>query len=352
MNREPKKTGFSVLKKSVVAASVTAMLGAGVLGTGFVSPAMADALKKIPGFGVIYNGTSDQAVESARSQGILSDPKQSVTHNGITLKLATYLYDGTRLSFVLEREGVDLENMALPLILKDAPEAQLPKGYIEGADNLTLLADGQEIKYTSGGFGDVPYQQKTSFKGELTGGLSLPDQFELTIRAKVTQVSEPFEFKVPVQIDNKALVLKPNISKSDGLFSYTVQELYISPLTTRLVLDSKGAVPQTSEQTGEYSASRVYYEIVDDQGNELEQHTLGYFNSKPGTAYHLDELYAPFVGTPKSITIKPFTFTVKNNDWSVVGEKKDSKGNHLPGKDSLGTRTYLKDLEMTLPVNR
>lgn len=351
MSRKLRKVKSGVLKRSVMAASVTAMLGAGVIGAGFVSPVMADALKKIPGFGIIYNGTSDEAVETARDQGIVSEPEQSVTHNGITLKLASLLYDGTRLSFVLEREGADLDNMALPFDLNDTPKEQLPKGYIDSTNGLTLLADGKQVEYTSGAYGDVPYQQKTAFKGELTQGLNLPDQFELTIRAKVTQVAEPFEFKVPVKVDNKSLVLKPNVSKSDGQFSYTVKELYLSPLTTRLVLDSKGAVPYTSEQSGEYSASKVYYEIVDDQGNELEQHILGFFNTKPGTDYHMDELYAPFVGTPHTVTIKPFTFTVKNDDWSIVGAKNDNKGNPLPGKENLGTRTYLKDLEVTIPVN-
>ncbi|WP_020433403.1 DUF5643 domain-containing protein, partial [Paenibacillus riograndensis] len=216
-----------------------------------------------------------------------------------------------------------------------------------------------KIKFTTGSFGDLP-GQRNAFIGEMTHGLNLPDKFELTIQTKVTNVEEPFEFKVPVKVDNNALVLKPDVTKSDGQFSYTVKELYLSPVSTRLVVDSQGPVPQSPEQTGDYSASKVYYEIVDDQGNELDQRMLGFFNGKPATEYHIDDLYSPFAGKPKSITIKPFTFTVKNADWSIVGEKKDSKGNYVTGKDrlgndswkdSMGTRTYLKDLEVTIPVN-
>jgi hypothetical protein len=84
---------------------------------------------------------------------------------------------------------------------------------------------------------------------ELTKDLKLPDQFELTILANVTQVNETFEFKVPVSVANKSVVVKPNdATKSDGQFSYTVKQLDISPVSTRLVLDSKGEVSASAEQ--------------------------------------------------------------------------------------------------------
>lgn len=356
MNRigenEMSRTTFSfqrsVFKKTAVAASVVVLLGAGTIGAGFVSPAMADALKVIPGLGVIYEGTSAKGIETAMEKGMISEPEQAVTHDGITLKLANLLYDGTRLSFVLEREGAELENVASPYFMEGAniPKDKQEKGYVERP---TLLANGKEIKFSSGGFGDSAHQ-KNAFFVELTHGLNLPDQFELTIQTKVTKVEEPFEFKVPVQIENNALVLKPGISKSDSQFSYTVKELYISPVSTRLIVDSKGLPPESPQQSGDYSASKVYYEIVDDQGNALNQHQFGYFSKKPETAYHIDELYSPFTVKPTKITIKPFTLTVKNDDFSIVGQKKDSNGNILPGEENQGDRTYLTNLELTIPV--
>ncbi|AIQ19146.1 Tat pathway signal protein [Paenibacillus sp. FSL H7-0357] len=321
----------SVFKKTAIAASIAGVLGAGTIGAGFVSPVMAETLKQIPGLGIIYEGTSHQAVETAIAQGILSEPGQSVTHDGITLKLGNLLYDGTRLSFVLEHEGADVND--------PRPKLELP----------VLLADGQEIKFSSGSFGDVPFQEN-AYLVELTHGLNLPDQFDLTIQAKIAKVNETYEFKVPVQLDDNALVVKPDISKSDGSFSYTVKELFVSPVSTRLILDSQGEVPQSKEQSGDYSASKVYYEIVDDQGNAFDPYRFGFFNSKPETSYHVNELYAPFAATPKTVTIKPFTLTMKNDDFSIVGQKKDSKGNILPGTENLGKRTYLKDLEVTIPL--
>lgn len=354
MTRASSKRKSSGLKRTILVASAAAMLGGIVIGSGFVSPVMAANLKQIPVIGVLFKGTSEEAVHTAIKQGILSEPNLSVTHDGVTLKLANLLYDGTRLSFILEREGVDLPSTASPYLGEDetivgnpdsefiksskvAKEDQV-KGYIERP---RILVDGRDVEFGEGGFGDYP-PQDNAYMVELTKDLmKLPDHFELTIQANVTQVNETFEFKVPVNVANKSVVVKPNdATKSDGQFSYTVKQLDISPVSTHLVLDSQGAVPASPEQSGDYSASMVYYELVDDQGNVLTPRKFDYFNSKPKTEYHIDELYSPINGTPKSITIKPFTLTVNNKDWSVVGH----------GKNSHGDKTYLKELEMTIPI--
>ncbi|MCE5170414.1 DUF4179 domain-containing protein [Paenibacillus profundus] len=348
LTRRSSKRKPNIMRRTVLVASVAAILGGGVIGTGFVSPAMAATLQNIPMFGDLFKGLSKEALDTAINQGIVSDPNLSVTHDGVTLKLASLLYDGTRLSFVLEREGADLPPTAAYSYLSeegfkgeiiDSDFEKQPihlKGYIKRP---TILVNGQEIEYDSGSFGDYSVEDDVAYKVELTHGLKLPDQFELTIQADVTQVNETFEFKTPVKIENNSLVLKPEVSKSDGQFSYTVKELVSSPVSTRLVLDSKGPVPKSPEQTGDYSASMVYYELVDDKGNVLQPDGVEYFWSEPKTEYHIDKLYSPFDGNTKSITIKPFTLTVKTKDWKVVG-----------GNDK--NRTYLKDLEVTIPIKK
>lgn len=340
----------NLIKRTALVAAAAAVLGGGVIGSGFVSPAVAATLKQIPMIGVLFEGTSEEALQTAVKQGIVSEPNLSVTHDGITLKVASLLYDGTRLSVILQREGVNLPSVASPYIDKDTviegdneylkskqiPEKDQVKGYIKWP---TLLVNGKEVGKGQAMYGDEP-RMDNAYIVEMTKDLNLPDQFELTIQANVTGVKETFEFKVPVKVEDKSLVLKPNASKSDGKFSYTVKQLELSPVSTRLVLDSKGEVPSSAEQTGDYSASMVYYELVDDKGNVLNPSKFDYFHSKPKTEYHVDQLYSPANGTPKSITIKPFTLTVKNKDWSVVGE----------GKGNVGDKTYLKELEMTIPV--
>ncbi|WP_334071442.1 MULTISPECIES: DUF4179 domain-containing protein [Paenibacillus] len=336
----------NIMKRAALTAAATAILGGGIVGSGFVSPVMADALKQIPMFSTLFEGTSEEAVKAAMDQGLVIDPNLSVTHDGITLKLSDLLYDGTRLSFILDREGVDLPGTVAPLSEREKPEDQIPKGYIKGGQP-TLLIDGKDIlkgleNVQTAGYGDFAkrenaYMAEVQFKKPVWG-----NEFELTIRTEVTGVDEVFEFKVPVKIQDNTLLLKPNATKTYEDFSYNVKEMVITPVTTRLVIDSKGKVPSSPELSGDYIASMMYYDIVDDQGNMLDQRKVGLFYSEPKTEYHVDELYSPFKGTPKSITIKPYTLTVNKKTWKAIGET----------QGSLGTKNYIKDLEMTIPVEK
>lgn len=340
-----KGTG-NILKRTAIAASAAAILGGGIVGSGFVSPAMADALKQIPIFSTIFEGTPEAAVRAAMDQGLVQDPNLSVTHDGITLKLSDLLYDGTRLSFILDREGVDLPNAIAPFEYQGTPEDQIPKGYIKGPKP-KILVNGKEIVFGKGGvqtssFGDFPKRDNAYIAEIPKGEANWGNEFELTIQVEVTGVDEAFEFKVPVKTEDNALLLKPNATQTYEEFSYTVKEVVITPVTTRLVIDSVGKVPRSPEQTGDYIASMMYYDIVDDRGNVLDQRRKGFFNREPDTEYHIDELYSPFQETPKSITIKPYTLTVNKKNWSAVGA---SNG-------SLGDKTYIKELETTIPLEK
>ncbi|NEZ41892.1 DUF4179 domain-containing protein [Paenibacillus alvei] len=342
----------NVWKKTVLVASITLVLGAGIIAMGYVSPAMAEALKKVPMIGQLFADISEESAQLVFDRGIVTQPNLSVTHDGITLKLAEVLYDGTRLSILIERKGDNLPQSTISSYimdndtqqlkgnkrekLKKTPEEEKEKGYITLP---IILVNGQPFQYGSASFGDYPLED-VAYRIEYTEGLNLPDEFELSMQLNVTGVKETFEFKVPVKVENKSIVFKPNMTKSDGKFSYTVKQLDFSPVSTRLVLDSKGPVPATPEQTGKYHASHVYYEMLDDQGRVIEPRIFGYVHAKPKTEYHVDELYLPVEGIPKSITIKPFTLTIYNKGFIVKGFSKTSQGD----------RTYLKDLELTIPI--
>ncbi|MDU8674750.1 DUF4179 domain-containing protein [Paenibacillus polymyxa] len=355
IQRKTTKPKFA--KRAVLAASVVGILGAGVVGAGFVSPTMAATLKQIPGIGSIFYGLSSDEIQTAVDKGILSHPNESVTHDGITLTLSDVLYDGTRLSFSIERQGENMpEGSISPYVPMDAessgnnewlkahqvPEKDQLKGYFKHPE---VQINGKKVDSQQFIYGDDPHK-KNSVVGEFMQLGSLPDEFVLTVKTSMTGINEPYEFKVPVKIDNTMIVVQPNETKTSNNFSYTVKELKATSTTTRLVLDSTGEVPASQEQTGEYAPTMMYYDIADDQGNILEQRKFGYFHSKPKTKYHVDELYDALKPNTKYVTIKPFTLTVKPTDWSIVGQVNDKVGNEV----KKGDKTYIKELEMKISV--
>lgn len=287
---------------------------------------------------VAPDASAASVIPAASKAEIKSMTPVSVTHDEITLTLSNLKFDNNKLTFELQREG------------KGMPENMLgnPKdrGYLQSPQ---LLVDGEQIK-APGMFGDTISSDRTLKKKSATAqykAASLPDEFELTVRVHVSQVKEPFEFKLPVKKEASIAVVKPNQTKSSNGFTYKVTELSATKDSTRLVLHSEGKVPASSKQKGQYAPTMMYYDIVDDQGRSLEQQMLGFYNKAPETKYNLDELYSALDPNTKYVVIKPYTFTVKTSDWSIVGEKVDKKGKIL----SYGTKTYLKDLEMKIELD-
>lgn len=60
----------------------------------------------------------------------------------------------------------------------------------------------------------------------------------------------------------------------------------------------------------------------------------------------MDELYDAISPNAKSVTIKPYTFTVNTDNWGVVGEKIDEQHKIV----SSGDKTYIKELEMDVTL--
>ncbi|NEZ41890.1 DUF4179 domain-containing protein [Paenibacillus alvei] len=351
------------IKRSLFVASAAAIIGTVLIGVGYIYPTMAEALKKVPVIGLLFSETSEDAVLAAIERGIISTPNISITHDGVTLRVSEVLFDGTRLSIRIEREGKNLpEYIGSPYfegiseeemkkIVKKykgvndhiveafaTPVEKQTKGYVRDPK---VLINGEPIK-SSGHLQNYMMDDthKPIYKLEFRHVATLPDEFELTVRTTVTQIKETYEFKIPVKVENRAIILKPNVTKSDGKFSYTVKQLDISPVSTRLVLDSMGPVPASSEQSGDHHASRMYYEIVDEQGRVLSPSKLIYTPALPKTEYHLNDWYAPVGMKSKSITIKPYNFTISNKHFSMKRtDKKD-----------FGDRTYWKNLEVTIPI--
>lgn len=341
-------------KKTAISVSAAAVLGGVVLGSGFVSPVMADALKKVPLIGSVFQYNLDPSLKQASVSGLTTAPNLSVTRDGLTMSIKEVMYDGTRLAFMIERQGMDDDTVLSPYLpegatnvsgeaQKKVPVEQQKKGY--------MFMPEVTIQGKTGFFGSFTDAVGKTEDGkfirnmamyEITSGLSekqLPNEFDMTVKMNVSGFKEPFEFQVPVKNLAKGnVVLHPNQTQSSGSFSYTVKSIELTPVTTRLILDSKGSVPSTPEQSGEFSATKMYYDIVDQDGKPLDQKMIGFFHQNPKTEYHEDETYSPFAQKPTSITIKPYTMTVKK-DWSVV---EDGKGQPV--------KTYHKDLEMTIPV--
>lgn len=383
-------------QRVAVSASAAIVLGGLVLGSGFVSPAMAETLKNIPLVGGVFKYTYDNGLRTAGKSGLTTKLPLSETQDGVTLHIKEVMFDGLRLVLMIERTGIEKTEMIAPssppkgAVLFDTAENKAwkeavlkkpEKGYLSAPD---VIIQGEEIegkqllvlpRYGGVNQGNVVNgkQHQGIFKVadgekelsdnmvmyEISRGLAekqLPDQFDITVKLNVSGIQDPFVFQVPVQnVSKHKILLKPEKTQRSGTFSYTVKQIELTPVTTRLIVDSKGKVTSTPEKSGDFSPSRMYYDIVDPQGNTLNLNQTSFldqylsdldfqFRKLSGWSgiknEYLNEelLYDPVVSTSPFMIIKPYTYTLQKKNQSMV-------------EGQAGWRkTYYKELEMTIPL--
>ncbi|GGF96904.1 hypothetical protein GCM10010912_47070 [Paenibacillus albidus] len=351
--RKKARRRSKIIKKTLVAVSAAAVLGTVVIATGFISPAWADTIRQIPIVGSVFKITEDRGLSTAGDKGLSTAPNQSVTHDGVTLKVTDVYYDGTRLAIAFEREGIDNEQVVgkiIPKPIKFDPSVKEVKGSRSELDQsvkgllgipVVKLPSGEEVQSGNTSTGDIEGKRNTMLfdAKKLLNTDALGNEFELSVSVEVAQIAEPFVFKVPVKKVTEGIIrLDLDQTKTKGEFSYTVKKLELTPAASRLIIHSKGAVPYSSEQTGDYSPSAVYYEIVDQDGVAVKGGNHGVIPIAGLQHPIVDESYDPFAVTPTSITVKPYTLTFDKN----LKVLEDAKGQMI--------KTYITELEQTIQI--
>lgn len=316
-SKRRKKTVHPWRRLSVAAASV-AVLSAGLLGTAFVSPAMAQSLKQVPGMGQVFNLIGDLGLQTADEKGILQASRAEASQDHLKLKISEIVFDGARLSMALEREGD--AGASEPL------SAQLAK--------TELFVDGKPLEAEPGSLGG-PIGSANATVMNFTDMKDLPDQFELTVKLYLQGIEKPFQLVTPVvKTAVRNIVLKPEIQAENKILRFRVDQVEITPSTvavettyTQLVdkLPDKYVDPATSAQTFDY-------DVTDGQGHELEFISGKGETLEANQSKGLRTLFTPFEEVPDTIVIKPYVFQY-SSDGGIQKE-------------------YLPELELSLPVDR
>ncbi|ETT53197.1 MULTISPECIES: DUF4179 domain-containing protein [unclassified Paenibacillus] len=332
--------GSKLLKKTLAAASIAAVIGLGTITAGFISPAWADTLSQLPVFNSIFKHTENPGLKLAAEQGLTTSPNMSVTKDGVTLSVTEVFYDGIQLAIGFERAGVADERMLAEITdYKTHEFDQSTKGLL-GLPEVTLES-GERMGFGSSSTGDVQGQPNTLLleMRELWNTSALGDEFKVNISVPVAQIAEPFKFQVTVKKLAEGIInLTPGQGASKDSFHYKVKSLDITPAAMRLVVTSEGEVPASPEQTGEYGPTEVFYELVDDAGNVIGPKGLGYAMMKAVQHPIVDSLYNTFPQKPKTITVRPYTMTLDNEPKLLLDA------------DGKPVKTYMKELETTIQI--
>lgn len=317
---------------SRVMISAAAVAGGLVLliSLGFISPAMAETLKQLPFMSSVFQLAGDAGLRKANEAGLTTNVEQTVTLDGMTLRVSEQMYDGSRFSVVLTRvQAEDDSNKAGWLDLMN--DSGQPAG---GINNIQFMVNEKMVNtgygFNSGG-ADAPDSIIVSALEDAK--LEIPEQFELTMLVHINGIDKPFRFEFPVSKNTLGdLVLGPGETKVHDHIRLRYTRLELSQTSTRLLTEIKGepgadlkaieqAIPDKYKNAG---TLMIDFELWDDQGHKAV--SVSSSGSGEGDTFSYSMVFEPFENRPERLIIKSFV-TLKD-----------------------GKKQYIPELEMIVPI--
>lgn len=342
---QKKKNVSKTFNKWLISTAAAAILGVTVLASGFVSPAMADALKQIPVLGQIYSLWGEKNLDPGvqQAEDFITNVNQSVTHGDVTMNIPTLLFDGTRILMNITTPGNRLASEP------NSPPSDANKGAV---DKFEVLYKGQPLLWSYEHMdgetaSSVMVQVLNTYyePSTTTQTVQFPDQFDLTVNVTLKGYDVPFEFVLPVTKSTPVTALTSEETKHHDNINLQISKVEITPITTQVSIEYKTKPGQSVEEMlasipSKYKGANggviaLQFDIVDERGVQL----------KPIGAHPLSESYnvrfEPFKTIPSTVTIKPYL---------VVSEGQAPAGTKGLLEDNNMVKEYIPELETVLSV--
>lgn len=293
----PRKKRFSKLQYGLSAAVLIFLL---TFGVSIFSPTFADTLRTLPVIGSVFELVGNTGIKQGSEKGLTTVLGEQVEAEGQIITFTESLYDGSEIhvGYIIESltdakyEHFDFHNIQLKINGKSL-------------GNYSFGAAGKEID-----------------NGNYVGTLSIssqdkfPDNFTLQISYKGR---ERWNVSLPVELqgDNKSFLV--NQMREQGEIAIHYDKVTFFPTATeiafRFILDEKVIDDPNYKLFG--------YEIIDDQGRELEP-----FGGGGGGAVKNGKLvqnfkfnFEPLTTIPKSLTIKTYRHDINEAKPVMVKER-------------------------------
>jgi hypothetical protein len=314
----------------ITASAVVA--GLCILGAGFVNPAMANALSKLPLVGSLFGQAGDTGLKTAAEQGLTTKMNARQTHDGVTFKISEMMYDGTRMSMVLTRETNDGDNPPLKEWSDATTEETIAMWKKQGkeASKIEVRANGKKLNVSTALTSDILHNNSSILTVQPnvaethTTSFDLPDAFNLEVVIRDATIGRYFTLSFPVKkTTSQSIVLASEETKSYNGLVMRIKKLEMTEATSQLEVNLSGKGEAEMEELGD----SLMYDIQNERGESADAMSgSGSPGADPGTYVNTVE-FTPFPSLPKTITVKPY---------------------HWKGTD----KEYIPELAFTLPVNK
>jgi len=282
---KPRRRILSFVSVAVVAFSL-------LIGSAFISPAMAKVLSTIPGVNTVFEFAGDRGLKIASEKGLSNTIDQTVTDQKISLTVQDIFFDGTRLSLGFIQENADM------------------------LGELTLKVNGKEINFGDGRSGEELPDGQYAGVIDIKPTIELPDSFDLSIDInQIGEVKGTWNFEFPVKKSKE--VVKTFKSKETWTYkdhTFVVESVKVGPAGIKLSMES------SSPSEASPLSMIMDFNLLTDQELSLT-HTGG---SGTGddidgqTVTRMEYNFAPLEDETAFLTISPFLITIPNDTLQEI----------------------------------
>lgn len=285
-----------------------------LLGSGFVSTGMAEALSNIPLIGPIYKEFRDIASDKIEHDQLTTVIDKQDSKNGITMTVKEAAYDGNRLIVTVVYTGQK------ELSMKE-----------EKAGFSYITINGQEVKPAIGSTGQDDINSNTIIEHHqftFSNYNEYGDKIEVAVHGEdlfgyegKLKVAFPLE---KIKGDMFEFYPKATTKTIDKVYTLTADKVTFSPLSTRIDLTIDYPVEMDENDSWPW----FDFSVVDDNGYVYDKLKLQAGMAVGNYGHHMVLTLPPMDTIPKSFTLKP------------------SRTN------SEGFSEEIKELELVVPLNK
>ena len=269
-----------------------------LIGSAFVSPAMAKVLSSIPVLSSVFEFVGDKGLEIASQKGLSEKIEKTSTDKNISLTMMDTFFDGTRLSISYIQE--------FPGNWGDLGE-------------LELKVNGKEINYSDSRTGEFLSDNQYAGVINIEPTEELPDSFDLSIRLNnIGEIKGNWNFEIPVTKSKEEVkTIHPNQTMAYKGTKMTVKTVKIGPAGIKLSVDLTSSVGEDPQMI---DASHLQFNLLNDRGESLTQLSGSGSGSDKGgkTVMNMEYRFSPLDGNSEYLTVSPFLIPFTNEQSSRI----------------------------------
>lgn len=268
--QKPKNRFLFSQNKRITVATAGIFLGMGTFCSGFVSPTMAEGIKKVPLVGEVFQSLEqDLGLQQASKKGWIQTVQSENAFQNLKLHVSESIFDGTRAAMVVHAEGLNIKDGQVVVGNKT-------KKLTNTIESMQVEVNGKPF-LQGVSYGIAGKQHPNAVIVQLSGAderntmnaeeyTKLANEFQAMLKIQFEGVDHVFELNLPVQKTVSNVVqMQPQVQQVKGEKTFAVSKVTATPITTHVVASF------TARDFQFHSKKQIRVAAYDENGNPLEQ---------------------------------------------------------------------------------